>query len=134
MVHADVQEGQMFAAFVTIAIMIACLGLYGLAAFTAQRRTMEIGIRKVFGARTYDIARLLLWQFSIPVLLANAIAWPIAWYYTHEWLEGFATRIWLSPVYFAGAGAVALVIAWATVIIQAVRVSCTKPVIALRHE
>ena len=74
MVHADVQEGHVFAVFVIIAILVACLGLYGLAAFTAQRRTREIGIRKVFGARSYEIVRLLLWQFSVPVLLANVIA------------------------------------------------------------
>ena len=69
---------QMFGLFVGIAIFIACLGLFGLAAFTAERRTKEIGMRKVFGARTRDIVRLLLWQFSIPVLIANVIAWPVA--------------------------------------------------------
>ena len=65
-------QGEMFGIFVAIAIFIACLGLFGLAAFTAERRTKEIGIRKVFGARTRDIVLLLLWQFSIPVLIANA--------------------------------------------------------------
>ena len=130
----DQQRGRMFAVFVGVAIFIACLGLYGLAAFTAQRRTKEIGIRKVFGARTRDLVRLLLWQFSIPVLIANAIAWPVAWYYLHGWLQGFASRIWLSPVYFLSAGLVALVIAWATVSAHAIRVARANPVRALRYE
>src|SRR5262249_51576341 len=72
----DERQGQIFAIFVSIAIFIACLGLFGLAAFTAGRRTKEIGIRKVFGARNRDVIFLLLWQFSIPVLIANLIAWP----------------------------------------------------------
>ena len=131
---ADERQGHMFAIFVGIAVFIACLGLYGLAAFTAQRRTREIGIRKVFGARTRDIVRLLLWQFSIPVLIANAIAWPVAWYYLHGWLQGFASRIWLSPAYFFAAGLVALVIAWATVAVHAIRVARANPVRALRYE
>ena len=78
---ADERESRIFTVFVGVAIFIACLGLFGLASFTAQRRTKEIGIRKVFGARTRNIVRLLLWQFSIPVLIANLIAWPVAWYY-----------------------------------------------------
>ncbi|MDE2466623.1 MAG: ABC transporter permease [Alphaproteobacteria bacterium] len=131
---ADVQRGRMFAAFVGIAIFVACLGLYGLAAFAAQRRTKEIGVRKVFGARTVDIVRMLLWQFSIPVLLANIIAWPVSWYYLRGWLDGFAERVWLNPAYFVGAGLVALLIAWATVIAHARRAARSSPVKALRYE
>src|SRR5581483_2244285 len=85
--QADERQGAMFGVFVGIAIFIACLGLFGLAAFTASRRTKEIGIRKVFGARVRDVVLLLLWQFSIPVLVANAIAWPVAWYYLQDWLQ-----------------------------------------------
>jgi len=131
---ADERAGTMFGIFVCIAVFIACLGLFGLAAFTAERRTREIGIRKVFGARTRDIVGLLLWQFSIPVLLANAIAWPVAWYYLHRWLEGYAYRISLNPLYFAGVGLAALVIAWLTVVGHAVRVARSNPVHALRYE
>ena len=131
---ADVQQGAMFGFFVAIAIFIACLGLFGLAAFSAERRTKEIGVRKVFGARTGDVVRLLLWQFSIPVLIANAIAWPIAWYYLHNWLESYAYRIPLSPLYFIAAGAVALVIAWATVIGHSLAVARANPIRALRYE
>jgi putative ABC transport system permease protein len=131
---ADKKQGQMFAVFVTIAIVIACMGLFGLAAFTAGRRTKEIGIRKVFGARIRDVVLLLLWQFSIPVLIANLIAWPVAWYYLHGWLQGFSYRISLSPLYFLGAGLVALVIAWATVFSHARRVAGANPIHALRYE
>ena len=98
--QADAKHGVIFGIFVGIAVFIACLGLFGLAAFTAERRTKEIGIRKTFGASTRDIVLLLLWQFSIPVLLANLIAWPLAYYYLHRWLEGYAYRIVLSPALF----------------------------------
>jgi len=128
------RQGRMFGIFVGIAIFIACLGLFGLAAFTAGRRTREIGIRKAFGARTRDVTLLLLWQFSVPVLIANAIAWPIAWYYLHGWLQGFADHVWLNPVYFVGAGLAALVIAWATILTHALRVARTNPIHALRYE
>ena len=130
----DEKQGAMFAVFVVIAIVIACMGLFGLAAFTASRRTKEIGIRKVFGARIRDVVVLLLWQFSVPVLIANLIAWPAAWYYLHGWLEGFAYRITLSPLYFLGAGLVALLIAWATVFSHARRVAGANPIHALRYE
>jgi putative ABC transport system permease protein len=132
--QSDQRQGQIFAIFVGIAIFIACMGLFGLAAFTAGQRTREIGIRKTFGARTRDLVFLLLWQFSIPVLIANVIAWPVAWYYLHGWLQGFAYRITLSPLYFLAAGATALVIAWATAFVHAWRVANANPVHALRYE
>jgi putative ABC transport system permease protein len=119
---------------VSIAIFIACLGLFGLAAFTASRRTQEIGIRKVFGARARDIVLLLLWQFSVPVLVANAIAWPVAWYYLHGWLQNYAYRVALSPVYFIAIGLAALAIAWLTIIGHALRVARANPIYALRTE
>ena len=83
----------LFGVFALLAVVIGCLGLFGLAAFTAERRTKEIGIRKVLGARTRDIVRLLVWQFSRPVLIANLIAWPIAWWLMRDWLNGFDARI-----------------------------------------
>ncbi|HEY4338610.1 MAG TPA: ABC transporter permease [Steroidobacteraceae bacterium] len=130
----DEKQGAMFGICVAIAILIACLGLFGIAAFTTQRRTKEIGIRKVFGARTRDVVRLLLWQFSIPVLIANAIAWPIAYFYLHHWLEGFAYRILLNPIDFLDAGAAALGISWITVLAHAIHVARRRPILALRHE
>jgi hypothetical protein len=93
-----------------------------------------IGLRKTFGAKTRDIVLLLLWQFSIPVLAANLIAWPVAYYYLRGWLEGYAYRIPLSPLYFIGAGAAALMIAWATVFVHAQRVARANPIHALRYE
>jgi putative ABC transport system permease protein len=130
----DERQGAIFAIFVAIAIVIACLGLFGLAAFTAGRRTREIGIRKVFGARIVEIVWLLVTQFSMPVLLANVIAWPLAWYYLNHWLQGFAYRVTLNPLHFAGVGLVALLIAWATVFTHALRVARANPIHALRCE
>jgi putative ABC transport system permease protein len=130
----DERQAQIFSLFVSIAIFIACLGLFGLAAFTAQRRTKEIGVRKVFGARQTDIVLLLLWQFSVPVLIANVIAWPVTYYYLHHWLESYAYRVALSPLYFVLAGATALVIAWITVIAHAWLVARANPIHALRYE
>jgi putative ABC transport system permease protein len=131
---ADEKQGTIFGLFVGIAIFIACLGLFGLAAFTAERRTREIGVRKVFGACTRDVVFLLLWQFSIPVLVANLIAWPLAWYYLHGWLQGFAYRIPLNPLYFVGTGLAALFIAWGTIFAHAHRVARANPIHALRTE
>jgi putative ABC transport system permease protein len=132
--QSDERQGTLFGVFVVVAIFISCLGLFGLAAFTAGRRTREIGIRKAFGARTRDLVFLLLWQFSIPVLIANLIAWPFAWYWLHDWLQGFAYRIELSPLYFAAAGLAALLIAWATIFAHALRVARANPIHALRYE
>jgi putative ABC transport system permease protein len=133
--YADTErQGALLSIFVILAVFIASLGLFGLAAFVVERRTKEIGIRKIMGARTGDIVRLLLWQFSIPVLLANVIAWPVAYYYLHRWLEGYAYRISLNPVYFVAAGLAALCIAWLTVFAHAVRVARANPVHALRYE
>lgn len=128
------RQGQILSIFVGIAIFIAVLGLFGLAAFTVSRRTKEIGLRKVFGARTIDVILLLLRQFSMPVLVANVIAWPIAWYYLSRWLEGFADRISLNVTYFMAVGIVALVLAWATIFIHTLRVARANPIIALRYE
>ncbi|HEX4104684.1 MAG TPA: ABC transporter permease [Rhizomicrobium sp.] len=132
--QADQKQDSVFGLFVGIAIFIAAMGLFGLAAFSTERRTREIGLRKTFGARTGDIVLMLLWQFSVPVLVANLIAWPVAYFYLHNWLEGYAYRISLSPLYFVGAGAAALVIAWATVIVHAAHVARANPVHALRYE
>lgn len=128
------REGALLAFFVAIAIFIACLGLFGLAVFTAERHTKEIGVRKVAGARTGEILRLMLWRISIPVLAANLIAWPVAYYCLHWWLEGYAYRVPLNPLYFLGCGAAALLLAWATVYAITFRLARTNPVHALRYE
>jgi len=128
------RQGALLSIFVILAVFIASLGLFGLAAFVVERRTREIGIRKVFGARMRDLVFLLLWQFSIPILLANAIAWPVAYYYLHQWLESYAYRISLNPGYFVAAGFTALCIGWLTVLSHAVRVARANPIHALRTE
>jgi putative ABC transport system permease protein len=132
--QADERQGEMLGLFVGVAIFIACLGLFGLAVFTAERRTKEIGIRKVSGARTADIVRLMLWRISVPVLVANVIAWPVAYFYLRIWLDGYAYRIPLGPVYFLAAGTGALLIAWATVYGNTLRLARASPIHALRHE
>jgi putative ABC transport system permease protein len=131
---AEDSRAQIFAAFSLLAVLIGCLGLFGLASFTAERRTKEIGIRKVLGARTRDIVRLLVWQFSRPVLVANLIAWPVAWWVMRDWLNGFEQRITLGPTPFLVAAAIALGIAIATVVGHAVRVARANPIHALRYE
>ncbi len=127
-------RAQMFAAFSLLAVVIGCLGLFGLAAFTAERRTKEIGIRKVLGARTRDIVRLLVWQFSQPVIIANLIAWPIAWWMMRDWLNKFDDRIALGPTPFIAAALIALTIAIVTVISHAFKVARANPIHALRYE
>ncbi|HEX3422971.1 MAG TPA: ABC transporter permease [Sphingomicrobium sp.] len=131
---AEDARAQIFAAFSLLAVIIGCLGLFGLAAFTAQRRTKEIGIRKVLGARTRDIVRLLVWQFSRPVIIANIIAWPIAWWMMRDWLNTFDQRIPLTPIPFIIAAAIALGIAVATVVGHALKVARANPIHALRYE
>jgi putative ABC transport system permease protein len=123
-----------FAAFAMLAVIVACLGLFGLASFTAERRTKEIGIRKVLGARTRDIVRLLVWQFSKPVIVANIIAWPVAWWVMRGWLNHFDQRIALGPSPFLLAGGIALAIAVGTVAGHAFRVARANPIHALRYE
>lgn len=130
----DEKAGVLFTLFVAVALSVACLGLLGLAIFTAERRTREIGIRKVFGGRTGDLVRLLLWRISVPVLIANAIAWPIAYYYLRGWLDGYAYRISLGAWYFVAASAAALVIAWVTVFAHALSLARANPIHALRYE
>jgi putative ABC transport system permease protein len=129
-------QSRLFSAFSILAIIIACLGLYGLAAFTTERRTKEIGIRKVMGARVRDIVGLLIWQFSKPVLIANLLAWPIAGFAMLNWLENFSYRIeayWLVPICFA-VGLSLLVIAWLTVGTNAASVARANPNRALRQD
>ncbi|WP_129791971.1 ABC transporter permease [Sphingosinicella sp. CPCC 101087] len=130
----EAARAQVFAGFALLAIIVACLGLFGLAAFTAERRTKEIGIRKVLGARTGDIVRLLAWQFSKPIILANLIAWPVAWWAMRDWLNTFEARIDLGPAPFLLAGLLALAIALGTIAGHAVRVARANPIHALRYE
>jgi putative ABC transport system permease protein len=114
--------------------VIAALGLFGLSAQSVEQRTKEIGIRKAIGASRADVLRMLLWQFARPVLWANVIAWCVAGYLMHRWLQGFVSHVDLDPLVFLGAGVAALAIALATVVSHALLVARTKPATALRYE
>jgi ABC-type antimicrobial peptide transport system permease subunit len=122
---------QYFAGF---AVLISCLGLLGLASFTAERKVKEIGVRKVLGASATQIVFLLTKDFSRLVFLAIIIAVPISWYFIDRWLADFAYHIQISFWYFAGAGAVALLVAWITVGVQAWKAAHNNPTESLRTE
>ena len=128
------RQARAFSVFCAVALLLACLGLVGLASSIAERRTREIGVRKAMGAANTDIVLLLLWQFGKPVLWANLIAWPVAGYLMHRWLEGFAYHTSLQPVLFIGAAAVTLALALLTVSAHSILVAREKPVVALRYE
>lgn len=120
--------------FAGIAILISCLGLFGLAAFTVERRRKEIGIRKVHGSSGLGIMKLVTSDFSRIVIISVAISLPISYFIMKNWLDGFAYRIELSWWFFAGAGLIALVIAWLTVGSQALKASSINPVVCLKDE
>jgi putative ABC transport system permease protein len=128
------RDAQFFAGCTVLAIILACLGLFGIAIATAERRTKEIGVRKAMGADNRQIVALLLWQFAQPVLWANVIAWPVAWWLMRRWLSGFAYHVDLHWWVFAGASLGALVIALLTVAGQAWATARARPVLALRYE
>lgn len=132
--EADDRATRLFAIGAGLAVLIGCIGLWGLASFNTQRRVKEVGIRKTLGASSYDIVRLLVGQFLRPVLIANLVAWPLAYVAIRTWLAGFDDRITLSPLYFIGASAAALLIAVLTVIGQSLRASRAAPAWALRHD
>lgn len=114
-----------------VAVVIAAPGLFGLAAFMAEKR---IAIGKAVGAGVPDIIRLLLWYFTRPVLSANLIAWPIAGYAMNRWLHSFVYHLNLEPGIFVGAGCAALAIAGATVLGHAIRLARSAPIASLRYE
>jgi putative ABC transport system permease protein len=131
---AMLRAAQLFGIFSAIAVLLACLGLFGLAASIAEQRTREIGIRKALGADTGNIFRLLLRQFAKPVLWANLIAWPVTAYAMQRWLQGFAYHIDLPLWLFPTAAALALLIALLTVTTHSILVARAQPVAALRYQ
>jgi putative ABC transport system permease protein len=134
-IYTDIrQQGKLFAVACAVAVVIACLGLFGLSVFSAHQRTKEIGIRKAMGADSGAVLGLLLWAFAKPVLCANLIAWPIAFLALQRWLEGFAYRVELEWWLFPAASLIALIIALLTVSAHSYMVSRAKPVRALRYE
>jgi hypothetical protein len=134
MYRAEQRTGQLFRYFAGIAIFIACLGLFGLAAYTAEQRVREIGIRKVLGASVSSLVTMLSREFVVLVVISFGLAVPLGWYLMNGWLSGFAYRIGLSWWIFALAGGLAGVIALLTVSFQSVKAALANPVKSLRSE
>ncbi len=132
--RSELRIGTLSSYFAGFAILISCLGLFGLAAFTAERRTKEIGIRKALGATTSQIVMMLSGDFTKLVLISVILALPISYYFMKDWLDGFAYKIDLSIWIFVGAALAALVIAWLTVSSQAIRAANVNPAKCLKDE
>ncbi|WP_026463560.1 ABC transporter permease [Adhaeribacter aquaticus] len=132
--QTEMRLGKIFSVFTALAIFIACLGLFGLASFTTEQRTKEIGIRKVLGASVGGIVAMLSKDFLKLVLLANVIAWPLAWYGMNQWLQGFEYRTAISWWIFGLSAFIALLIALFTVSFHAIKAAISNPVNALRSE
>lgn len=132
--NQDIRTGYIFTIFSLLAIFIACLGLYGMASFTTEKRTKEIGIRKAMGASLASIYMLLVREVIILVLLATVISWPVAWYVMNNWLENFAYRIEPGLVAFILSTLFAFVIAIFTISYQARKAAMTNPVNSLKYE
>ncbi|MEJ2636780.1 MAG: ABC transporter permease [Calditrichia bacterium] len=131
---AEQTTAKLFTVFSVLAIFIACLGLFGLASFTTEKRTKEIGIRKAMGAPVSKIVLLLTKEFTRWVLVANIIAWPAAWYFMNQWLQNFAYRINPTIWIFIFSGILSLAIAVLTVSYQSIRAAIANPVESLRYE
>lgn len=132
--QSEQQQQSIFTIFSCIAIFIACLGLFGLSAFTITQRVKEIGIRKVLGASAGSIVQLISQEFLLLVIIASLIAFPVAWYAMHNWLQDFAYRINITWWVFIFSGITALLIAFATISVQAVKAAMSNPVKSLRSE
>jgi len=131
---AEMRQGRLYIAFASLAIFIACLGLFGLAMFAAHQRTKEIGVRKVLGASIADITGLLAKDFLKLVFIAIVVASPVAYYFMHKWLADFAYRIDIQWWVFAGAGLVAIAVAFLTVSSQSLRAALANPIKSLKSE
>jgi putative ABC transport system permease protein len=134
MYKAEQRVGKVAIVFAVLAVLIACLGLFGLATYMAEQRTKEIGVRKVLGASVNNIVVMLSKDFLKLVLVAALIAFPLAWLSMHSWLQDFAYRINLGWWIFAAAAIVAVFIAVFTISFQALRAALANPVKSLRTE
>ena len=132
--RADVTIGQVFSVFTFLSLTVACLGLLGLAIYTAQRRTKEIGIRKVLGASIENVVTMLSKDFLKLVIVASIISFPIAWYAMDKWLQDFAYRTPVSWWIFSLAAGITLVIALVTISFQSIKAALTNPINSLRNE
>ncbi len=131
---SEQKMSNLFAYFSILALLIASMGLFGLALYTTERRTKEIGIRKVFGGSVKDIVGILLGEFVQWVMLANLIAWPLAWYFMHKWLQNFAYQTPISWWVFLIPAIITLLVAITTVAWQSFRTAMQNPVQALKFE
>jgi len=131
---SEERVGKLISVFASLAIFLSCLGLFGLASFTADQRTKEIGIRRVLGASLSGVMVLLTKEFVRLVAVANIIAWPLAYFAMNKWLQNFAYRVPLSIWIFLLSGLAALVIALLTVSYQTVKAATANPVDSLRYE
>jgi putative ABC transport system permease protein len=134
MYRSEERTGTLLKIFTAMAILVACLGLFGLASFAVEQRTKEIGIRKVLGASAPGIVALMCREFLMLIGLANLIAWPVAYFAVKDWLDNFAYRTQIPAVFFIGALATSLAIGLMTVIYKAIRAASANPVDALKHE
>jgi putative ABC transport system permease protein len=132
--NAEQNQGQLFTVFSGLAILIACLGLFGLATFNTLQRVKEIGIRKVLGASVFNIVGLLSWEIILLILIANVIAWPVAYYFMDQWLDGFAYKIGVNVWLYILAAFAAVAIALITVGLQTIKAARTNPANTLRYE
>ncbi|MCJ7680032.1 MAG: hypothetical protein MUP70_04825 [Candidatus Aminicenantes bacterium] len=132
--HSEARLSRIIGTFSALAIIIACLGLFGLASFTAEKRTKEIGIRKVMGASTGRLTTMLTLQFTRWVVATNVIAWPAAYFLMRSWLKGFAYRIDIGIHIFILSGLAALAVAVLTVGFQSVKAALNNPADSLRYE
>ena len=134
MYRAEERMSDMLQKFSILAVLIACLGLFGLASFTCEQRTKEIGVRKVLGASVVNIVMMLSKEYTRWVLIANLIAWPITYDVAIKWLESFPYRVALGPAIFLLTGILTLVVAWLTVSYQSVRAALSDPAKSMRYE
>jgi len=132
--RADSQESQVVGIMAVLIIIVSCLGLFGLASYSAEKRVKEIGIRKVLGASVQNITLLLTQHFLKLVVIGNIIAWPLAWLTVNWWLQGFAYRISIQWWIFALAGLASMLIAFLTVSFQSIKAAVANPVTSLRNE
>ena len=132
--RGEQKMGSIFNVFAILAILISCLGLYGLSAFMAEQRTKEIGVRKVLGASVFNIVYLLSRNFTRLILIAMAIGIPVSWIAIDNWLKGFAYRIDVGWTVFLVASGIALFIAWLTVSYESVKAAIVNPVKSLKAE
>jgi putative ABC transport system permease protein len=134
MYRAEKQVGRVAIAFAVLAVIIACLGLFGLTTYMAEQRTKEIGVRKVLGATVNNIVMMLSKDFLVLIVIATLVAFPFAWWAMNKWLEDFEYRVAVGWWIFAISGLLAILVALCTISFQAIKAALSNPVKSLRTE